>query len=853
MFCRWRNPVRPSRPTALCVSLTMVAAVGSVALSGCSNAPNPCTSTPLAGSGLTGAGFAPGTTGAGITAPGATGAGATGTVPRPTPRQAAATTVTLPTGEQIRVATVPGGGSSVLPVLPSGRTGSASSAGFVRFTVDADTYLIPDEAVPYLGSLLDPRLFDVSYLARAGYGSGVPVRVSYEGGGPPSLPGLHFTQSADGTADAVVSAPAAVALGHLLASHWQAGAAALPGIASITLAQRPGTPPLPAGLPVAPPSRVPGGLAYHTLTLKFTGMNGKPAPAVGIVQNVDDARLGTFIVDPVFPHHTLPLRGQPGPLSFSLPDGTYSLLFSVLTPKSGTVVGDNAALVAKPQVVIDSNQTITMDARTTVPYRAQVSPPVSAGVRVNMTDIWRGSVTGGACGGPLVADAMGLISESGAYGYTANQIRVSPTPPVTKGSFYFEANTYLDPYPGTVTHAASRYYLDFPDAGAVPASLNYAVPRQNLTTVHEQIHDQPPGIYGGSRSPSPGALVDVYPVIFHPWGDWVQMGAAGPYDNVEAGNRTDYWYTSDPRLSVWMNTFGRADCTGCASGSSWSIFGPHQTVRPGQQITETWNKWPLAPTAMVQYIQQDVVSAGLGHFEDYPPLLSAPAASRQDDNGVLELQAGDSDPTNQVEQFAGSSAITFYRDGKLAIAPGPAAFRTWPSGYYLPLLSQPATYQLDWSQGELPPASAGISTDWTFHSSPDDRAASLPKTEVCPVDPARSCSFLPLLFIGYDLPLNVYSQATAGQPIKIAFSVGYQRDEPPPAGVSATVSASFNDGKTWTRPQAATGLGHNTFSVTLSQPALTATTGFASLRVTAHDAAGNAVTQTVIRAYGLTG
>ncbi len=120
------------------------------------------------------------------------------------------------------------------------------------------------------------------------------------------------------------------------------------------------------------------------------------------------------------------------------------------------------------------------------------------------------------------------------------------------------------------------------------------------------------------------------------------------------------------------------------------------------------------------------------------------------------------------------------------------------------------------------------------------------------MDPGRPCSFLPVLFIGYNLPLNGDSQATAGRPLRIAFTVRHQQGQPPPTGVSATVSASFDDGKTWSRAQAATSLGPDTFAVTISQPPLGHTSGFGSLRVTARDRAGNTVTQTIIRAYGLT-
>jgi hypothetical protein len=61
-----------------------------------------------------------------------------------------------------------------------------------------------------------------------------------------------------------------------------------------------------------------------------------------------------------------------------------------------------------------------------------------------------------------------------------------------------------------------------------------------------------------------------------------------------------------------------------------------------------------------------------------------------------------------------------------------------------------------------------------------------------------------------------------------------------------TVQASYDDGATWTAAPAEFqgDRGH----ALLHHPA---GAGFASLRITARDAAGNSVTQTVIRAYQL--
>jgi hypothetical protein len=160
---------------------------------------------------------------------------------------------------------------------------------------------------------------------------------------------------------------------------------------------------------------------------------------------------------------------------------------------------------------------------------------------------------------------------------------------------------------------------------------------------------------------------------------------------------------------------------------------------------------------------------------------------------------------------------------------------------------------LDWAyQGWSSDTVATTTVDWVFRSAPDPAAGKLPGHEQCPPIPSQGCSYLPLLFIGYDLALNHDGQAQAGQSFPVTFTVTHQQGEAPPSGLSATVSASFDNGKTWTTPQAASSLGSGRFTVKIQQPALSGTSGFVSLRVTARDGAGDTVTETLIKAYGLT-
>ncbi|MGW3244480.1 S8 family serine peptidase [Streptomyces sp. NPDC001070] len=96
------------------------------------------------------------------------------------PRHAGATrTVTLITGDVVRVTDVGGGKKSVDVRRPHGATG-----GIRTETAGGDLYVYPDEALPYLAAnRLDRRLFDVTALIEQGYddqhSTGIPLILGY--------------------------------------------------------------------------------------------------------------------------------------------------------------------------------------------------------------------------------------------------------------------------------------------------------------------------------------------------------------------------------------------------------------------------------------------------------------------------------------------------------------------------------------------------------------------------------------------------------------------------------------------------------------------------------------------------
>ena len=117
--------------------------------------------------------------------------------------------------------------------------------------------------------------------------------------------------------------------------------------------------------------------------------------------------------------------------------------------------------------------------------------------------------------------------------------------------------------------------------------------------------------------------------------------------------------------------------------------------------------------------------------------------------------------------------------------------------------------------------------------------------------PASGVVPIPLLQLYYDLPLDLLNRAPAGQ----EFSFDVRTEEPGTPGPAhaerLTADVSYDDGVTWQRAEVSGGDG-GLFTVAAVHPALAeAGTGFVSLRMSASDADGNSVEQTVERAYAL--
>lgn len=744
-----------------------------------------------------------------------------------------AATVTLVTGDKVRVETSTNGQQDIEVVDAAN---DAFGGPAVQFSWGGDRFVVPAEAAPYLGGVLDPQLFNVSYLVRAklddANNQALPVSIKQAGGRAGDLPAVRVASVANETAAAAVTKAEAGSLGTRLGSLWRdslAGGSStkvgqVPGIERISLApprggQQPPEVPITRSDGRPTPGTETATARYRTVTLNPIDRDGRPAVAVGFMHHLEDPRKFAMLV----------ATQSAGPVSFSAPEGDYAIQFSVL---SGPVEdrATYASLVLEPEVSVTSDLTVDLDARRAVPYRTSVEPAEQPGywqdrlsyTRVN--DAYDGSVIDR----PNVFLEMRLLSGPRRGGHT---LYATPTEPVTKGRF--ELLGYTSYSDTEISSVNSRYLFLSRWEGAVPASLTTVVPRSGLTPVHSTMYDSLSG-----RWLDPRSLVHVLTPLSR------TLFVQG--DQVPVGERVDYWYTNQPDQVVWAPMYMASDGT--------TLFGQRRTIRPGEQVRLTWNKGPLAPAGAAPYLDSSLFETRwTGRTTD-----TVCAACRQDDNGIFApWPYGDSSPGHfgtlrygEPEMFS----FDFYRDGLLTMTS-----RSLPAQSFairellLPMAPEAADYRLEWAVSHEQDLLARSHTNWTFRSSRSDPAAALPPGAICAPDSSRGCSLLPLLFLRYDLPIDFESRAPAGAPFELAFHVEHQQHQPAPAGVTAEVSVSFDSGVTWSEPVAATDRGSGRFTTTVTHPALAATDGFVALRVQARDAAGNTVDQSITRAYGLAG
>ncbi|MEH1166732.1 S8 family serine peptidase [Micromonospora sp. CPCC 205539] len=268
-------------------------------------------------------------------------------------------------------------------------------------------------------------------------------------------------------------------------------------------------------------------------------------------------------------------------------------------------------------------------------------------------------------------------------------------------------------------------------------------------------------------------------------------GPIGSNTAIDLPFHATEYYNTDGGI-VWTSTFLEGE----------NLTTQEATYQAGRTYTQTWNAAPFGPTVSKAPAWSPMGYAGRDGdtISIAAPPLFADATGRPGDRSDLQVH------------------LRLSRNGKeIGTADSPYADFTVPAAK--------ATYRLEATvtRGAPDTLSTSVSVAWTFTSAHASTPAPLPLTTARP---------MPVL--------DDTNSARAGWPMVIPVALDRQTGSAAAPGRTLSVSASYDDGKTWV----ALPVLHN---VALS--AHPRKPGFVSLRLTATDTAGNSVTQTIQRAY----
>lgn len=656
-----------------------------------------------------------------------------------------------------------------------------------RDRATGDAYVIPSEAGPYVGRQLDRSLFDVTALARAAATAGRAQ--------------VKLTFSAGSTPQApsgvvLTSTSGDTARGYLgtgtafaraLRMHLRDGR--LPGgLASMSLAGASTTP-----TPAAKPSGARPLFADGILSIATRDMRGKPVTPLGFFLTNTDS------IDRL-PDSSSIVPVTDGVGRIAVPAGHYSATV-VFTDYDADGNLTATRMVTVPDVTVQPGSTAT---KMTVKEKSADRPlslktprpatPDNLDISMNRLDS-----TGRASG----------------FNLTAEQVEptyVNPVTAVTTGSLRYVARWGASPD----NDASYRYDVAF-GYNAIPRNEAFTVRTSQLATVRQRFSADP------GEAPNGGLGVGIYdPLTQYPGGFIEQVASpAAPSD------LTEYLGTGDG--GRWFQE--------AASGATEFSTDVH-TYRPGRTYTVDWAHGPLAP--------------GFGTHSGPHAAVDRDQCAACVAGTTLGLTFNELDDStaDHVGKAADGATTHFalYRDGTL-LGAADGATGGLVQGEQLTAATYRASLDVDLTHAGAS-RSTRSHTDLTFRYRPGSLPA-LPSEESC-VDGTSDdpCHILPVLTLRYGLDTDELGVAAPGAQ-RMTLDIGHLTYDG--AGsharvTKAAVAVSFDGGTTFTPARLTGGNGH--YVAHWTNPASAAGTS-PVLRVTARDADGGTITQTIDNSYAI--
>ncbi|HEX9824688.1 MAG TPA: S8 family serine peptidase [Actinomycetota bacterium] len=479
-----------------------------------------------------------------------------------------------------------------------------------------------------------------------------------------------------------------------------------------------------------------------------------------------------------------------GTAVFRVPPGTYEVVGSFRTWE-GTRL-KQLRWVIEPELEVAGDAEVALDARTAIPIRVAV-PGYATVARQMKLEHYRGTVSGDSV---EIGHVIGYEVEAFA----------APTEPVTKGAFEFNSQFRLvAPDVSGGPSSASPYLFDliFPKPDAIPAALDEVADPAGLARI-----DAGFAVQGavrdyeiesrGARRPWQFFVLDIgFPVA----------GARTRADHVSPGDTL--W-----AQSACLRFFNFEEPYACLAEGS-------RTYAPGERTATTWYAQPSRP------------------------IVATASRTAQELTIVLDPVA---DAAGHGGTFVGGyeQELLLYQEGALAAESSePLVWSFTPDERQRFRLEYETSVAASWAE-----MSTRTATTWEFDSGP--------QRSVVPIlDDTSGYQEVPsLLLVDYLLgPLDLRNRAPFPDAEHAAFPLGIRVSHLPGASggpvAEARMWASYDDGGTW-QEVTLSAAGGGEFVGQAAHPRLEETNGFVSLRAEASDSAGNTVSQTVVRAYGLT-
>jgi hypothetical protein len=420
--------------------------------------------------------------------------------------------------------------------------------------------------------------------------------------------------------------------------------------------------------------------------------------------------------------------------------------------------------------------------------------------------IWRG-------------DATGLRIGFGLYAPAPVKTWIAPTrTPVTTGTLQTMLNAWLT----APAASATRYEYDLARLwtdGLIPAGRQVVDPAGLATVDTRYFSAEPLAAYEAREGWFPDQVGSFPPTV-------INTNLAEPWIPVSLPQDRTAYLSAGPSLA-WAGLLTTSGPEGGPDIQSDSF----RTYAAGQRVTEGWNDYPLHPG-----VNANPLGGSFGGL-----VGTLPSASRAGDVVTVSVTPFSDNTYGHLGDFTQTGVTGSYEVDENGSKIDGGTFAQGFYGVQEILGAAPSTVTLSLDASRPDPLSARTQTTWTWRS-PHESGNTLPAGWFC-ADGTQNCAVEPMMTLEYHVAGLALDETVPPGAQSLGIDVGHLQLAAASAITGVTAQVSFDDGATW-QAAAVTGSG-TSYQARYAAPAGSLVT----LRVTAADAAGGRVSETITRAY----